>query len=181
MFDHQSLRKSRGQLPSFGIVLESLKNRDTGRTKQLIAEIFPGGWVNSKDFRGNTLLHTVCSCRESFDGEFNEWMIQENPIKNFCIQNEDGKTPLHLICRIITWVPYSRWDRDVVVDLSPEREAALTVKSIVERFPDSAKIVEGRSSGDTPFRYLLSSLYQMFRTAHTYPMVYIRNHFQDHH
>ena len=174
MFDHYSLQKSRGQLPSFGIVLESLENRDTGRAKQLITEIFPDGWVDSKDFRGSTLLHTVCTHSEIFDGEFNQWMMQENPNDQFSIQNEEGDTPLHEICNLVKEVPYEAF----VGDLSRKKEAALTIKSIVERFPETAKI-QG-IWGDTPFMKLLSGIRRMYNVYDAVANECGDNHFQDH-
>ena len=101
-------------------------------------------------------------------------MMHENPNDQFSIQNEEGETPLHEICHLVKEVPYEAF----VVDLSRKKEAALTIKSIVERFPESAKIQD--MWGDTLFMKLLSGIRRMYNVYDEVANECGDNHFQDH-
>ena len=171
MFEHLSVDEKSGKhQPLFGVVEHSILNGDTNWTKQFITEIFSGRWVDRKDEFGNTLLHTVCRYSESFDGEFNQWMMHENPSDQFGIQNEEGETPLHEICHLVTQTPGPPVSGDgLVMDLSRKKEAALAIKSIVERFPDTAK-VQDHYNATTPFMYILFGLARMYNESTAFPM-----------
>ena len=177
MFEHPSVQKSGDQiLISFGAVLDSIKNGDSDWAKQFISEMFPNGWVDSKDEHGNTLLHMVCSQVESFDNEFIEWMIREDPKNLFCIQNNlRGDTPLHEICYLVARGPCPEWS---FFDMNLSRDRANTVKSIVERFPETNQVQN--LSGETPFMYLLSGLLELYDDIDDFVDEYRENHWQDH-
>ena len=184
VFDNPSLRWMFEHLPVhslFDAVEDSFLNGDTDWAKGFITDIFPDTWLDRTDREGNTLLHRVCGCIESFDGEFNQWMMQENPSDQFGIENEDGETPLHEICHLVTQVPDPPMSDDgVVVHLSREKEAALTIKSIVERFPDTAKVQE-HYNATTPFLYILFGLASMYNESTGFSNDYrVNNHFDDH-